>query len=119
MALFVPRINYIHSIMIKKILPLLAAVFMLAASANAQTVDSSRLNSLENKVEKSERKAAKKQKRLARQQAKLERKQRKLNRADKKASRQERKLRKEQNRIERANRDTTRFFVAPRKRLVA
>jgi septal ring factor EnvC (AmiA/AmiB activator) len=117
-ALFVPIKHIYLNVMTKKILPLLAACLLFATAASAQAIDSSKLNSLEKKVEKKERKAAKKQKRLERQQDKLARKQRKLNRADKKANRQERKLRREQNRIERANRDTT-FYIAPRNGSIA
>jgi septal ring factor EnvC (AmiA/AmiB activator) len=98
-----PKIAFMRNVI--TIAGLLVCLYTTPALAQ----DSSRLNNLEEKVERSERKESRAEKKLERQRKKLERKEKKLERRQNKTDRRERKRNREERKLERdqQRQDTT------------
>lgn len=92
----------LKSLFMKKFLAAIGLALFVCCFTPAFSQDSSRLNTMDNKVDRSQRREARAQKKLDRQQHRTERKQKKLDRRQKKTDRQERKRNREERKLERS-----------------
>ena len=85
-------------VMKKYLITLFILVLLGSSTAFAQTVDSSKLNTLEKRMERQERKEKRLEKKGERYEKKMKKQERKVERAAKKKEKEERAIRKEQKR---------------------